>query len=76
MKIKLDISKPNRILDAEVRVISVEEAHLGILELETEQGFVPLVVNRNVAYLLISELAAFMAADEVTPEESPVANDG
>lgn len=74
--IKLDTSKPNRVLDAAVRVISVEEAHLGVLELETDQGFVPLSINRNVAYLLIAELAAFMAAEEVTPAEPPVANDG
>lgn len=72
---RLDITKPNRLLECAVRVISVEEAHLGVLEMETDQGFVPITVNRNVAAMLIAELAAFMAADEVTDEQPP-ANDG
>jgi hypothetical protein len=74
-KINLDISKPNRILDAQVRVISVEEAHLGVLELDTEQGFIPLSINRKVAYLLIAALAEFMAAKEVDEPPSYPAND-
>lgn len=72
----IDVDEPNRVLDCQVRVISVDEAHLGVLELETEQGFIPVVINRNVAYLLISELAAFMAADEVTEVIPEPSNDG
>lgn len=73
---KLNIKKPNRLLECQVRVISVEHAHLGILEMDTDQGFIPITINRDFAAALISELAAFMAAQEVTPDEPPVANDG
>jgi hypothetical protein len=71
---KLNIKKPNRLLECAVRVISVEEAHLGILEMETDQGFIPITINRDYAAALIAELAAFMAAREVS-EAPPVAND-
>ncbi len=68
---KIDLSEPNRILDAQVRTISVGEAHLGVLELDTEQGFIPLVVNRNLAALIIIDLADFMAAHEVDDDQPP-----
>lgn len=72
----IDADEPNRVLDCQVRVISVDEAHLGVLEMETEQGFIPLAINRNVAAMLISELAAFMAADEVDEVIPEPSNDG
>jgi hypothetical protein len=65
----LDITAPNRLLAAGVTVISVEKYHHGVLGMETEQGFIPIAINRNVAALLITELANFMAAEEVDPVE-------
>jgi hypothetical protein len=71
----IDISVPNRLLDCYVRVISVEESHLGVLEIETDQGSIPISINRNAAAMLISALAEFMAATEVDPVEAEAAND-
>lgn len=73
--LKINPNVPNRLLDCVVRVISVDDAHLGVLEIETEQGLIPIVVNRDCAAILIGELASFMAAKEVDAEET-IANDG
>ena len=74
LNITTDLNETNRLLDCQVRVISVEEHHLGILEMDTDQGFIPISVNRSAAATLITALAEFMAATEVD-EEIPVAND-
>jgi len=74
LNITIDLNEPNRLLDCQVRVVSVEEYHLGILELDTDQGFLPISVNRSAAATLITALAEFMAATEVD-QEIPIAND-
>lgn len=71
----IDANQPNRLLDCNVRVIAVEQAHLGVLQIDTDQGFIPIAVNRNAAAMLISELAMFMAADEVDEDEEPANDD-
>jgi hypothetical protein len=72
---KININEPNKLLDCQVRVISVDTSHLGILEMDTDQGFLPIAINRNMAAMLISELAMFMAAVEVD-EMLPGLGDG
>jgi hypothetical protein len=74
LNITIDLNEPNRLLDCQMRVISVKEHHLGILELDTDQGFLPISVNRSAAATLITALAEFMAATEVD-QEIPIAND-
>ncbi|WP_127752704.1 hypothetical protein [Devosia sp. 1566] len=74
LNITIDLNEPNRLLDCQVRVISVGEHHLGILELDTDQGFLPISVNPSAAATLITALAEFMAATEVD-QEIPIAND-
>ena len=70
----IDLNEPNKLLDCRVRVIDVEQSHPGVLEMMTDQGFIPMAVNRNTAAMLIVQLAEFMAAKEVG-EDIPVAND-
>jgi hypothetical protein len=69
----LDLNEPNKILECQVRVISVRPSHLGILEMMTDQGFIPLAINKNVAAMLITELAEFLVAQDV--DEGPYEDD-
>ena len=74
---EIDNDEPNKLLDCQIRVFEVEQDHLGLLDLEIDEGFISLVIDRKTAAVLISELAIFMAAeevDEVEPEQE--ANDG
>ena len=66
---EIDNDEPNQLLDCQVRVVEVEQNHLGILDLEIEEGFLSLMIDRKVAAVLISELAIFMAAEEVDEVE-------
>lgn len=69
--------EPSLLLDCQIRVVEVEQNHLGILDLEIEEGFISLMIDRKVAAVLISELAIFMAADEVDEEqEEPSGEEG
>jgi phosphosulfolactate synthase (CoM biosynthesis protein A) len=70
---EIDNDEPNKLLDCQIRVFEVEQDHLGLLDLEIDEGFISLVIDRKTAAVLISELAIFMAAeevDEVDPEPS------
>ena len=62
---EIDNDELNKLLDCRIRVVEVEQDHLGILDLEIDDGFISLAIDRKVAAVLISELAIFMAADEV-----------
>ena len=62
---EIDNDELNKLLDCQIRVVEVEQDHLGILDLEIDDGFISLAIDRKVAAVLISELAIFMAADEV-----------
>jgi hypothetical protein len=62
---KIQNDEPNKLHDCAVDVFEVEQDHLGILNMDTDQGLFQVVINRNMAAVLISELAAFMAAEEV-----------
>ncbi|HEY0033853.1 MAG TPA: hypothetical protein VGB81_11365 [Devosia sp.] len=73
---EIDNDEPNKLLDCQIRVFEVEQDHLGLLDLEVDEGFISLVIDRKVAAVLISELAIFMAAeevDEVEPEPGDAA---
>ena len=70
---EIDNDELSTLLDCQIRVVEVEQEHLGILDLEIEEGFISLQIDRKAAAVLISELAIFMAAeevDEVQPEPS------
>ena len=66
---EIDNDEPNKLLDCQIRVFEVEQDHLGLLDLEVDEGFISLVIDRKVAAVLISELAIFMAAEEVDEVE-------
>lgn len=72
---EIDNDEPNRLLDCQIRVVEVEQDHLGMLDLEIDEGFISLVIDRKVAAVLISELAIFMAADEVDEVQPEPADD-
>lgn len=70
---EIDNDELSTLLDCQIRVVEVEQEHLGILDLEIEEGFISLQIDRKAAAVLISELAIFMAAeevDEVQPQPS------
>lgn len=67
---EIDNDEPNKLLDCQIRVFEVEQDHLGLLDLEVDEGFISLVIDRKVAAVLISELAIFMAAEEVDEVET------
>jgi hypothetical protein len=67
---EIDNDEPSQLLDCQIRVVEVEQNHLGMLDLEIEEGFISLMIDRKVAAVLISELAIFMAADEVDEEQA------
>lgn len=74
----LDVSIPNPVLDIRMSVIVLEEdpsgsAHIGVFEIDTEQGVIPLVMNRKAAAAFMHELTAFLAAEAEEPVEA--AND-
>lgn len=62
---KIEDDELSRLLDCQIRVTEVEQDHIGMLDLEIEEGFISLQIDRKTAAVLISELAIFMAADEV-----------
>ncbi|WP_108396323.1 hypothetical protein [Devosia submarina] len=66
---ELDNDELNKLLDCQIRVVEVEKDHVGILDLEIEEGFISLEIDRKTAAVLISELAIFMAAEEVDEEQ-------
>jgi hypothetical protein len=69
---EIDNDEPNKLLDCQIRVFEVEQDHLGLLDLEINEGFISVVIDRKTAAVLISELAIFMAAEEVDePEPEP-----
>lgn len=74
---EIDNEELYKLMDCQIRVVSVEQDHLGILDLEIEDGFISLEIDRKTAAVLISELAIFMAAEEVDElEPEPSNNDG
>lgn len=76
---EIDNDELYKLLDCQIRVVEVEQDHLGILDLEIGDGFISLEIDRKTAAVLISELAIFMAADEVDevqPEENDVEGAG
>jgi hypothetical protein len=66
---EIDNDELNKLLDCQIRVVEVEQDHLGVLDLEIEEGFISLQIDRKTAAVLISELAIFMAAEEVDEEQ-------
>jgi len=72
---EIDNEELNKLLDCQIRVVAVEEEHLGMLDLEIEEGFISLQIDRKTAAVLISELAIFMAAEEVDEVEPDPSTD-
>jgi len=67
--ITIDSSVPNPLLEVRMATIIVAEdgdrpTHIGLFEMDTEQGIIPLVVNRKAAAALMHELTDFLMADE------------
>jgi hypothetical protein len=56
----LDINDPNRMLEASYHLISLEPL-VGVLEITTDQGFIPFGINRSCAEQLASVVDMFLA---------------
>jgi hypothetical protein len=74
-KLTIDTSTHNPVLDVRVAVIFLENGEdgpgrIGVFEMDTAQGTIPLVLSRQTAASLMHELTDFLAVD---PEEPVVA---
>jgi hypothetical protein len=61
---------PNKLLGAHIHTFH-KEPLLGVLDLETEKGFIEVAINRAVAELLIERLQAFLGGRKSRPGDGP-----
>lgn len=62
-KVKLDTSKPNRLHDAAITSFPKDDEGtlVGVMALDTDQGIIPIAINRAAAADLAEKLRTFLA---------------